>query len=47
MVTPVKRCIVCRGTKTTLGLGGLIKPCQTCKGVGYVNAPVADEKQKK
>ncbi len=38
----VSRCSVCRGKKTVLGLGGLVKTCIGCKGVGYVSAVVAD-----
>jgi hypothetical protein len=34
----VSRCSVCRGKKTVLGLGGLVKTCIGCKGVGYVSA---------
>lgn len=30
------RCNTCRGTKKVTGLGGMVKECATCKGVGFV-----------
>jgi len=33
------RCGVCKGTKNAVGLGGIVKKCINCKGVGYVGEP--------
>jgi|GEM_PF-3160346 hypothetical protein len=33
------RCGVCRGTKKVTGLGGMVKNCLNCKGVGFVGTP--------
>lgn len=30
------RCDTCVGRRTIIGLGGLVKECPTCKGVGHV-----------
>ena len=30
------RCETCVGKKTILGLGGLVKSCPKCNGVGHV-----------
>lgn len=36
------RCETCVGRRTIIGLGGLVKECPTCKGVGHVKV---EEKQ--
>lgn len=33
------RCGACRGTKKVTGLGGMVKNCLNCKGVGFVGTP--------
>ena len=44
-----KRCETCVGRRTIVGLGGLIKECPACKGVGHVKVdePVTESKDKK
>lgn len=42
MTLSVTRCTCCSGRKTVLGLGGLLKPCRECRGVGYVTVAAPD-----
>lgn len=35
-MTDIKRCDSCMGRKKLLGLGGMIKDCKVCGGVGHV-----------
>ncbi|MGL6123767.1 MAG: hypothetical protein ACRC1W_12285 [Shewanella sp.] len=37
VVNDFKRCECCGGKKNMLALGGLIKKCLVCKGVGHVS----------
>lgn len=32
------RCVMCRGQKKVRGLGSMIKKCNVCEGVGYVES---------
>lgn len=32
------KCYSCRGTKKLLGMGGMIKDCTTCQGIGYIKS---------
>lgn len=36
MTTLINRCRACSGKKKLLGLGGMMKDCIACKGIGYV-----------
>ena len=38
-----KRCECCNGKKTILALGGLIKKCRECSGVGHISTAVEKE----
>lgn len=44
------RCDVCKGRKRVLGMGGMENKCQSCKGVGWIeaenNRPVSIENLK-
>lgn len=40
---PLVRCEVCAGRKKLAGLGGIVKDCANCKGVGWL---VSDEATK-
>lgn len=31
----LKRCTTCRGVKSVIGLGGLMRKCFDCDGIGY------------
>jgi len=33
---PLNRCEVCAGRKKMAGLGGIVKDCANCKGVGWL-----------
>lgn len=37
-------CEVCKGKKTMIGLGNLIKDCYACKGIGWIEVPAQVEK---
>lgn len=42
------RCSCCNGKKTIIGLGGMIKECKECNGVGHVKpVEVVVEKKKR
>lgn len=30
------RCVVCEGRKRLMGIGGMIKECYACEGIGYI-----------
>lgn len=34
----INRCKGCLGKKKLLGLGGMMKDCQACKGIGYIES---------
>ena len=36
----VVRCKSCEGRKSMVGLGGMKKTCDVCKGIGHVKADV-------
>lgn len=36
------RCECCRGCKTVIGLGGMIKSCDACLGVGHVKVELGE-----
>ena len=36
-MSEITRCDSCHGKKKLTGLGGMIKDCPACKGVGYVS----------
>ena len=36
----VMQCSVCRGRKQITGLGGMVKDCANCKGVGFVKEEI-------
>lgn len=36
------RCECCRGCKTIVGLGGMIKSCDACLGVGHVKVELGE-----
>lgn len=40
------RCDSCCGKKTILGLGGIVKDCSKCNGVGYVKVEEPKKKKK-
>jgi hypothetical protein len=44
IVNDFKRCECCGGKKNLLALGGLIKKCVVCKGVGHVSTKEAIDK---
>lgn len=35
-------CEQCRGLKKTSQLGGILKECQLCKGIGHIDKPDED-----
>lgn len=35
MSTNYTRCIVCKGSKTLMGLGMIVKDCPECAGIGW------------
>lgn len=39
----MQRCDTCNGRKRTLGMGGIIKECKPCNGIGWIklDAPKA------
>jgi len=41
------RCPCCNGKKTVVALGGMIKECKECNGVGHVQPVVVVEKKKR
>lgn len=43
-MTLTSRCPACAGRKKITGLGGMIKDCGECRGVGHVK--VVDDKPK-
>ena len=41
------RCETCVGRRTIVGLGGLVKECPACKGVGHVKVePQSNDKKR-
>jgi len=34
----MQRCTICRGTKKVMGMGAIAKSCESCKGIGYIEA---------
>lgn len=46
MMSDIIRCECCVGKKTIIGLGGIIKKCPECKGIGFIDAKKDDEKKK-
>ncbi len=42
----IKRCKVCNGHKTVMGLGGIEHKCKPCLGVGYVDTVDDDDTDK-
>ena len=42
-----ERCPCCVGKKTIVALGGMIKDCKECNGVGHVKPAVVVEKKKR
>jgi len=41
------RCETCVGRRTIIGLGGLVKECPGCKGVGHVKVAESVEQKDK
>lgn len=39
------RCPKCVGKKKMTYLGGVVKDCDACKGVGHINVVLTDEKK--
>ena len=39
-MTLTSRCPLCNGKKQVFALGGMLKDCKECKGVGHVVVPV-------
>ena len=46
-MTLASRCPACAGRKKITGLGGMIKDCGECRGVGYVKVESVVVKTKK
>jgi len=48
-MTEIVRCDSCHGRKRLVGMGGMIKDCPACKGVGYVSAepPIKAKRERK
>lgn len=47
-MSEITRCDSCHGKKKLTGLGGMIKDCPACKGVGYVSVePIKVERERK
>lgn len=42
----VKKCALCAGKKEFFGLGGMLKKCIECHGIGFVTDADADDKDK-
>lgn len=43
-MSEIARCTRCRGRKVVVGLGGMIKKCPDCKGVGFVSSKTKEQK---
>ena len=37
----IARCDACHGRKQLTGLGGMMKTCKVCSGIGYTKEPAA------
>jgi hypothetical protein len=43
MAANLKRCECCHGTKRKLGMGGLVKKCDECNGIGWIDPVLATQ----
>lgn len=37
MAANLQRCDGCHGTKRKLGMGGMVRKCDDCKGIGWID----------
>lgn len=44
MTTLINRCRACLGKKKLLGLGGMMKDCLACKGIGFMETELEKPK---